>query len=399
MLPMQSNITKLYLSNFLTGFVFWYGIEKLFMQSIGLDAAAIGVIAAFGIGIVAFGDIPSGILADAWSRKGTLMLSAACLGGSSLILGLSHGFNQYICGYLFYSLYVVATSGTYQAIMYDTLHELGRSQHYSQVAGRSYALFLAGAGLGDIIGGFVGQHFGLVTPFLVSVLPCLLNIVVMASLVEPVFHKAEHKERLLKQLTGVVKQIAAEPLLRVLAIVLSLFWVIEMFKLDFGQLYLLRYVSSLPVMGSLWALYAFVWAGGSLLAHRFKRHLTWLIVAATVPIVLMAAVDHWVAIVFLFVQIFAMGALQNQIETKVQAATPAVVRASVLSVLSFMGRFITIPASIGMGWVFQHYGVMTAVSLTATVAVGILVFWFVSRPKLAALKPEVIVAVTTGTVE
>lgn len=34
----MTRIHKLYISNFLTGLVFWYGIEKLFMRSIGIDA-------------------------------------------------------------------------------------------------------------------------------------------------------------------------------------------------------------------------------------------------------------------------------------------------------------------------------------------------------------------------
>jgi len=35
---MQANIRKLYLLNLLAGIVFWYPIEKLFMQHIGISA-------------------------------------------------------------------------------------------------------------------------------------------------------------------------------------------------------------------------------------------------------------------------------------------------------------------------------------------------------------------------
>lgn len=35
---MRTTILRLYFANFFIGLVFWYGIEKLFMQSIGVDA-------------------------------------------------------------------------------------------------------------------------------------------------------------------------------------------------------------------------------------------------------------------------------------------------------------------------------------------------------------------------
>ncbi len=69
---MKSQIPKIYLSNFLTGLVFWYGIEKLFMRSIGIDAVGVGIATAVFIGFNLIFDIPAGILADKWSRKGML---------------------------------------------------------------------------------------------------------------------------------------------------------------------------------------------------------------------------------------------------------------------------------------------------------------------------------------
>lgn len=44
------------------------------MQSIGLDATQIGFIIAAVLGFNFLFDIPSGIVADRWSRKGVLVL-------------------------------------------------------------------------------------------------------------------------------------------------------------------------------------------------------------------------------------------------------------------------------------------------------------------------------------
>ncbi len=59
----MTRIQKLYVSNFLTGVVFWYGIEKLFMRSIGIDAIGVGVATAFLSVFNLMTDIPAGIWA------------------------------------------------------------------------------------------------------------------------------------------------------------------------------------------------------------------------------------------------------------------------------------------------------------------------------------------------
>src|SRR5687768_16418157 len=129
-----SRIHKIYLSNFLTGLVFWYGIEKLFMSSIGIDAVGVGWATAVLLGFNLIFDIPSGISADRWRRKGMLIVSAIALALCSVVAGVSNGLWRYIMSDVLYGVYVVATSGTYQALTYDILHEEGRADQYSKIS-------------------------------------------------------------------------------------------------------------------------------------------------------------------------------------------------------------------------------------------------------------------------
>lgn len=371
----MSQIKKLYLSNFLTGLVFWYGIEKLFMQSISLDAVSVGMLTVLTIVINLTLDIPSGILADKWSRKGMLVVSALALAICSLLLGSSSGFAIYAIGYAFYSLYVVCTSGTYQAITYDSLYEDGRSKDYSKIMGRAYALFLCGAGVANIASGFIADNFGYRMPFYITVISCFTNVLVMLSLREPIFHKPENKKKILRQLANTSKAVINVPLLRILAIIMSLFAVVELFKADFGQLYFLRYVTEPQLLGLLWAVYAFTWAIGGFIAHRLHNRLNELVIGATLPILLMGFIDNWLALVLFNIQAIASAALMNQIETRIQDETPSYVRASVISVLSSIGRIIAIPASLVLGWIFKNYGAFAAVRFISVLAMCILFVW------------------------
>lgn len=378
-----SRIHKIYLSNFLTGLVFWYGIEKLFMGSIGIDAVGVGLATAVLIGFNLIFDIPSGIVADRWSRKGMLIVSAVALGLCSVVSGLSNGLWPYIIGDVLYGVYVVATSGTYQALTYDILHEEGRQNQYSKISGRAYALFLVGAGVANIASGFIAQATSMRVAFFITVVSCLLNIALISTIKEPTFHKTEAKARVFAQLGQVSSALARIWLLRVLAIIMSALAVVELFKSEFGQLYMLRYVSELELIGLLWAAYAFTWALGSIIAHRFQAKLTLLVMASTLPFIVMVFVDNVFSLILFMVQAIAAAALINQIETRVQHATPSSVRASVLSVLSAAGRAAAVPASFLLGWLFRDFGALAAVQCIAGLCLLILLFWLLFAPRFS----------------
>lgn len=377
-----SRIHKLYISNFITGLVFWYGIEKLFMQSIGIDAVGIGIATAVFLVFNLIFDIPAGILADRWSRKGVLIISALSLAVCSLLLGSSHGLLLYAIGEVFYGMYIVSTSGTYNAMTFDILHEENRSDQYSKIAGRAYALFLAGAGVANIASGFIANHFSYRATYLITIISCLVNVLVLLSLREPVFHKAEKKERVLGQLKDVSVAISKIKLIRTLTIVLTALAITELFKSEFGQLYMLRYFTTPQIIGLLWAAYAFTWSLGSLIAHRFRARLNTLVVCTTVPFILMAFINNWFSLVLFMFQAVAAAALINQIETHIQENTPSAVRASILSVVATLGRAVSVPASFVLGWLFRDYGAIVALKYVAVVSGLILLYWLWSSRRI-----------------
>jgi hypothetical protein len=158
---------------------------------------------------------------------------------------------------------------------------------------------------------------------------------------------------------------------------------------------MLRYVTEPQLIGLLWAAYAFTWSIGSLIAHRFRTRLNTLVVLTTLPLVFMSFIDNWFSLVLFMVQAVASAALLNQIETRVQENTPSSVRASVLSVLSALGRAIAIPSSFVLGWLFTQYDALWALRFAAVIAAFTLLYWFwASRSIPKANKPALAKAVT-----
>jgi MFS family permease len=60
----------------LQGCMLWVPVEKLFQTQIGFNAASIGLMAAAYAAVVPLLEVPSGILADRWSRTGILIISS-----------------------------------------------------------------------------------------------------------------------------------------------------------------------------------------------------------------------------------------------------------------------------------------------------------------------------------
>ena len=374
---MRGNIIKLYIANFFIGLIFWYGIEKLFMLSIGIDAVGIALVISVLLAFNFLFDIPSGILADRWSRKGTLVVGLLSMIVCCLILGSANSLAMYIVGYgIFYGIYVVATSGTLASIVYDLLHQDGKSQEYSKVIGQMNAMYLGGIVVAETLSGFLAHQFDFRFTYFLTIASCVVAIAILATVKESKFHKDAQHENAFKQLAGATKTIAQSKMIRTLIIILSALTIVQMFKNSFGQLYLGRYVSDIEIIGLLWAGGALMWAIGNLVAHLFRTWLNMLIVLNVAPLVLMAFIDSWFAIALFMIQHIAMGAFFNQTETRIQEATPSSVRSSVLSVLSSFGRAVIIPASFAIGWVIKEYDVFWALRVVTIVAVLTLLFWW-----------------------
>ena len=361
------------------GFIFWYGIEKLFMTNIGISAVGVGISSAFFLATNLIFEIPSGIFADKWSRKGMLILSSVFLGLASILFGISNGLYLYIIGEILYGLYISAMSGTYQALIYDILHEEKRQDQYSKVAGKSFALFMFGSAIADLSSGFLANQIGFRLIFFISLVSCLLNVFIILSICEPKFHKIKQKNNIIPSLKKALIDIIKDNFLRSLAVIISVLAVMDLYKSEFGQLYFLRYVSSVQLMGILWAVYALTWSLGSLIAHKFRTRLDGLVVFTVAPFIIMSFIDNWICILLFMVNATASAALINQVETRVQESTPSSIRTSVLSALTSVGRAISIPASFLIGWITLTYGALWSVRFIATLGLVILIYWIISR--------------------
>src|SRR5918992_77444 len=175
---LRRRLVPLYGAVFLQSLALWVPIEKLFMTSIGFDAAGVGLMAAVYAAVVPLFEVPSGLLADRWSRRGVLVLASVAAAVSVTIGGLSQNVPTYMVAAAFLGLYLAMQSGT------------GDSESFERTIGRLRLVESGALVASAIAGGVIAQFASLRVTYFLTV-PLLVGACLVLLLFrEPRLHKA-----------------------------------------------------------------------------------------------------------------------------------------------------------------------------------------------------------------
>jgi MFS family permease len=175
----------------LQSFMLWVPVEKLFQTQIGFDAAAIAVMAAAYAAIVPLLEVPSGILADRWSRSGILIIASAAAAASALVGGLSHNVATYIVAALILGVYFAMNSGTIDSVVYDTvMEETGSADLYEHWIGRVRMVESAAFTTSALGGGLLADAASPRLTYFLTVPYVLASIIAFGRFREPRLHRA-----------------------------------------------------------------------------------------------------------------------------------------------------------------------------------------------------------------
>jgi MFS family permease len=166
---MNSLFTRIYTFVFLNDFILIYPLYAVMFTDHGLSAAEVASILAVWSGVVFLLEIPSGVLADKFSRRKILFwaqLSRALGYGVWIFFPNYWGF---LTGFLLWGIKSALSHGTFEALVFDELKAEGEEGQYAKVMSRVRALaflaiLLASAGASAAI--LVGYEFVLVLSIL-----------------------------------------------------------------------------------------------------------------------------------------------------------------------------------------------------------------------------------------
>ena len=358
----------------LQGFMLWVPVEKLFMNEIGFDAATVGVMAAAYAALVPLVEIPSGILADRWSRRGVLIVASTALMLTSLVGGLSNSVPLYIVSALFLAVYFAMYSGTMEAAVYDTLlEETGDSDGFERRIGRVRFVESATLVASSLAGGVLA---GLTTPrltYFLTVPFALASIMALLRFDEPRLHKAEEPTSLRSHVAVTYRTIMQrrELLPAIGLTVLSALMLQVIF--EFGPLWLVASGTAPGLYGPFWAGLVSTLGLGGLLAGRVRLNrpgtvTTTVAVLTLASWALTASRNLLVVTIAQFAVALVVVTMSIYVSRVLHDAVPSTIRSGVVSGVGALSWITFLPFSLAFGAVSKNYGVDTAAWMITAVA-------------------------------
>jgi MFS family permease len=201
-----------------------YPLYALLFAETGLSGGEISALFAIWSAVGIVSEVPTGALADRFSRRAALVASSVLQGAGFAVWMSLPGFTSYAIGFVLWGFGGSLASGALEALLYDGLAATGDAEHYARVYGRVTAAGLLAqvpaAGAAAVL--FPAGGFTLVG--WISVACCLTAAGLATRLPEPPrgASDAEDDEGYLATLRAGIAEAAARPAVRAALLAVAL---------------------------------------------------------------------------------------------------------------------------------------------------------------------------------
>jgi MFS family permease len=382
----------------LQGLILWVPIEKLFMTQIGFDAASVGAMAAAYAAVVPLLEVPSGILADRWSRSRLMILACLALMVSSLLGGLSRSVIAYVIAAMILGVYFAFSSGTVDSIVYDTvLEETGSNELYEKWIGRIRAVESAAFVLSALAGGVLAQYTSARFTYFATIPLIGLAVIGFLRFHEPRLNQPAERETLRSHITLTLKtMITSRTVLRVLLLVATA-GLLSQAVFEFGPLWLVAMAAPAVLYGPYWAvLVSTLGIGGLLIGklHLERRLMVAVLITLSLATALLLTWTGTLSLVIAaqVVLALALAIIGIHASRLLHDAVPSSIRAGVSSGAGTLTWVLFLPFSLVFGWTARDSGIDRSGFMLAGVVVILSVLLIISVRASRGIAPVEVAA-------
>jgi MFS family permease len=375
----KNNILLLHLIKFSKWFMLFMPIIVIFFQDNGLEMRHIFMLKAINAITVVILEIPSGYMADVLGRKKTLVLGTMLSFAGFVAYSIAHGFWGFAIAELLIGVSMSFISGADSAMLYDTLLHQNKSEQYSKQEGRITAIGNFSEAAAGILGGLLAG-ISLRLPFIAQAGIAFIGIPAALLLIEPELHKTI-KKTTMRAIAGTMKVVLVDnKLLRAYILFSSFAGMTSLTLAWFIQPYWSSIEIPLTWFGLLWTALNLSVALTAFFAYKIQAALKPVTILFLVAIVtgggfisLGFSNGLW-GIAILFAIYLVRGLGTPILKDFINQHTPSDVRATVLSIRSFIIRIAFAAISPLLGWYTDHYDLGNALILAGGVfTIGMLI--------------------------
>jgi len=135
--------------------------------------------------VVIAAEVPTGIVADRWGRRLSVLLGCAVGAGAMLTFGLAHTVPLLLLSYALFSVASALFSGADSALLFDTLRGLGRDGEFTRWQARERVIAGASTGAYTLLGSLMVRWLPLSAPFVLSGVLSVAGVLLTLALSEP----------------------------------------------------------------------------------------------------------------------------------------------------------------------------------------------------------------------
>jgi MFS family permease len=268
-----SNVKKQYCISFFHSLIPAYVIERLFWQQRGMDIQMVVYTEIIYALTVTLLEVPSGIIADKFGRKRMLVADNVLAVAELLLLLFARSFWQFALAIFVAGVGRAFSSGSENALLYDSLLSGGKQDDFEKHLGRIAAIDFTGSMLAAISGGILANYFQLEFNYILSAGSMCAAFALSLSLREPPLLTKQGDEavsvaKTIKSAAGIFR---ANPLVLIYSLTGAVLGSCMIYLDEFWQIVLENIGVSGVFFGAVSAASMLLRIPGNLLAYKLKE--------------------------------------------------------------------------------------------------------------------------------
>jgi len=354
---LRKSIKNIYIYTFIYSFLLLNPIWVIYLLKIGYSLYYITILDVIFYLTIVLVSLPLGRVTDRIGRKKALMISSVTTGIGIILFGIFTSFLGITLSYILWGIGVAINSSALESLTYD--YSKSHNLKYLEIYGAVNFLASLSVAVASIIGGFIGQFFGL------KIVIIITGIIVILSTVNTL--KIKEKVIVNKQVsgsTGYWKFIKERRVFSLLMIRIALILDINM-MIIFKQPYYEEMGIGTAIIGVIFFIDVFLRGISSLYTQKFSfvakdRFNSMLLFTSALffTIFIPGIMENDLAIFFLILNSVIFGFYSNILSEEVNILIPTEIRATVLSVIFLISSLITAIAEPLLGYLATVKGVM-----------------------------------------